>query len=314
MESLSLKEYIARAKELEVAIFTAKKLMAEHERILHARRPKAPERKALYAPNENSRPKLPQNSLPNKWLRIAIIVSVFFFCLHLYVISVGWWTSESTPYILLVISLVLFVLAYFEHRRNQLTYAEILKQYEAKLSLYNKAVERYTEEKQQEEKIYLLAMKEHKMQMGDCIQAEKQTMIQHSNAIQELEKALDMHYNMGILFSKYRNLVAVATIDEYLQSGRCDTLEGSNGAYNLYEMELRQNIIIGQLTMVLDNIEQIRNNQYTLYQELTHANTMISELVTELKEMKSLEKLNTYFAAVSAKAAISPTYIHGHIH
>ena len=314
MNAVSPKEYIARAKELEIAIFVEKKLMSEHEKALYAQRPKAPVLETISAPSEQSRPQFPQDYSKNRMLRVAIIVSVFFLCLHLYATSAGEWVSDSGPLTMLGISLFLFFLAFAESKGNRVNYEEQVRAYNYQITEYKKTVEQYETAKRKAASEYGKAMEEYRAQINECKNAETQAMIPHNALLQQLEEALTAHYDENILFSKYRNLVAVTTIDEYLQSGRCDKLEGSDGAYNLYEMELRQNIVIGQLSMILDNMEQIKNNQYTLYQELTHANVLISEIISEVREMKTLEKLNAYFSSVTAKAAISPTYIHGHIY
>ena len=126
-----------------------------------------------------------------------------------------------------------------------------------------------------------------------------------------LEEALQAVYDENVIFPKYRNFVAITTINEYLMSGRCSELEGPNGAYNLYEMELRQNIVIAQLSSIVDNLEQIRNNQFSLYEELRESNRTINALLDEAREMKQSAKLTTYFAGVTALAAMSPTYYIG---
>ena len=38
-------------------------------------------------------------------------------------------------------------------------------------------------------------------------------------------------YGYDVIFSKYRNVVALSTFYEYLAAGRCETLEGTTGAY-----------------------------------------------------------------------------------
>ena len=78
----------------------------------------------------------------------------------------------------------------------------------------------------------------------------------------QIEKNLEQLYGLNIIFPKYRNMMAICSLYEYISSGRCDTLEGQAGAYNLYEMELRQNVIIGQLEKVISQLESIKNNQY----------------------------------------------------
>ena len=125
-----------------------------------------------------------------------------------------------------------------------------------------------------------------------------------------LEKALDQLYAENVIFPKYRNFVAISAINEYLQSGRCDKLEGPDGAYNLYEMELRQNIIIAQLSSIIDNLEQIKNNQFSLYQELQAANQTIEAILYETYKLNETAKLTAYFAGVTALAEVSPKYYH----
>ena len=93
-------------------------------------------------------------------------------------------------------------------------------------------------------------------------------------------------YAAGIIFGKYQNAVALSSFYEYLVSGRCEKLEGTNGAYNLYESEVRANRAIEQLDTVIDSLDQIKANQYMMYsamcsmkQELTQLNdTMNSAL------------------------------------
>ena len=109
----------------------------------------------------------------------------------------------------------------------------------------------------------------------------------------------DSIYSANVIYPKYRNLVAVTTIYEYLASGRCDTLEGADGAYNLYEMELRQNIVIGQLSSVLDSLEQIKSNQFTLYSEIAESNRKSAELLSDISDNV---EFNRYASEETAKA------------
>lgn len=74
-----------------------------------------------------------------------------------------------------------------------------------------------------------------------------------SNAKNDLEKL----YRVGLLFSKYQNILAVHKISEYLDSGRCNALEGSDGAYNLFENEVRLDRIQAQLGEVNNHLENL---------------------------------------------------------
>ena len=99
---------------------------------------------------------------------------------------------------------------------------------------------------------------------------------------------------MNVIFPKYRNLVAYSTFYEYLETGRCTALSGPDGAYNLYESELRQNAIISQLSDILDSMEEIKANQYMVYSQLKQMNAGLDKLnhsmaqaVTSLQQIGS---------------------------
>ena len=92
----------------------------------------------------------------------------------------------------------------------------------------------------------------------------KQTYKDSQNVLRKL-------YDLDVIYPKYRNIVAMASINEYFESGRCTELKGPNGAYNLYEQEIRMNLIIVSLGAILNNLNAIKQNQYCLFQTLTDA-------------------------------------------
>lgn len=93
-------------------------------------------------------------------------------------------------------------------------------------------------------------------------------------------------YSFNIIFSKYHNPVALSAFYEYLMAGRCTSLEGADGAYNIYEQEIRADRIIDQLGEVITQLEEIKSNQYMIYQELRTVN-------------QNLDRLNQTTAAIS---------------
>lgn len=108
---------------------------------------------------------------------------------------------------------------------------------------------------------------------------------EQKNTIKELKKIIDARnelYKYNIIYEKYRNYVALTTIYEYLASARCDSLEGINGAYNLYESELRSNEILNQLSKIVTSLDSIKSNQFMLYQELRKTNSILSDLSTSI--------------------------------
>lgn len=80
------------------------------------------------------------------------------------------------------------------------------------------------------------------------------------------------------LNEKYRDIVALSTFYEYFMAGRCDSLEGANGAYNLYESEVRANLIITNLQQIERDLQQIAKNQYMIYHQLTEMNRSLNDL------------------------------------
>ena len=97
--------------------------------------------------------------------------------------------------------------------------------------------------------------------------------------------------SVGVLFPKYATLAAVTTINEYLMSGRCNELTGPDGAYNLYESEIRADRIIEKLDDISDKLDKIAMNQYMLYQAVQSVNSELRTLNQTANDVKSELKL-----------------------
>lgn len=138
-----------------------------------------------------------------------------------------------------------------------------------------------------------------------CPEKAKQQMI--NNEIEQAEGLLkriyqtrNQLYSANIVFGKYRDLVALATFYEYLMAGRCAELEGRDGAYNLYESEIRANLIISKLTDIEKSLKKIEQSQYMICSQLSEMNrtldrindtmgaayTAIMDIRTNSKDMK----------------------------
>ncbi len=98
------------------------------------------------------------------------------------------------------------------------------------------------------------------------------------NTYNAVYQTLNEYYSLNIIFPKYQGLVPVASFYEYLASGRCDGLTGVHGAYNKYEEELRQNLIIAKLDTVIQQLESIKGNQFMLYQAINNQTQAIINL------------------------------------
>lgn len=124
----------------------------------------------------------------------------------------------------------------------------------------------------------------------------------------QLQASLSKLYSQNIIYSKYRNLVAIATIYEYFDSGRCTELEGPNGAYNMYESELRSNIIICSLSQIISDLGQIKNGQYALYEQIRLSNENVTHL---LNNIYNAQTLTAYYAEAAAIAASADRITYG---
>ena len=125
--------------------------------------------------------------------------------------------------------------------------------------------------------------------------------------LRETQAALDTLYNLDYIYPTYRNLTALTSIYEYFATGRCSELTGPHGAYNLYEDEVRKDMIIAQLNTVIENLEQIKQNQYKLYQQvqgiLRNTQAVTAELYALTGYAAALTELtavNTFYNGVSA--------------
>lgn len=98
----------------------------------------------------------------------------------------------------------------------------------------------------------------------------------------KLYKAKREFESLNIVFPKYLDILALSTIYEYILVGRCTGLTGPNGAYNLYESELRQNIIISKLDVVIEKLEDIKQNQYMAYQMLSDINSNLDNIGSKM--------------------------------
>jgi hypothetical protein len=110
-------------------------------------------------------------------------------------------------------------------------------------------------------------------------------------------------YAYDIIFGKYRNVIALSSFYEYLTSGRCMSLEGADGAYNIYENEIRADRVIDRLDAVISSLETIKQNQYMMYQELQSINKSLHHL------NRSMEKALTSIQHIEANTTQMSGYL-----
>lgn len=112
-------------------------------------------------------------------------------------------------------------------------------------------------------------------------------------------------YSLDIVFGKYRDVVALSTFYEYLMAGRCTSLEGANGAYNLYESESRANLIITKLDDIVTRLDKIIDNQYTISSMMSNISNQLDRLNDTMgKAEKSLAQISQNTARIAENSEV----------
>lgn len=159
---------------------------------------------------------------------------------------------------------------------------KLLKQYQLQLSKYKEMIEKNYSLRQQDEanrntKTAFLLSQQKEVEKG----------------LAESKDCLQKIYAKNIIFPKYRNFAMVASLYEYVSAGRCSTLEGPEGAYNILEMEMRLDRITCQLDQVITHLDKIQKNQFMLFSAVQDANCQMGKILESSTHM--VERLDAYY-------------------
>lgn len=166
-----------------------------------------------------------------------------------------------------------------------------------KVKKYNRALEQKNAQKDSKAILY----KERLEEKNIILSKQFNKIIELYNKTKE---SLDNYYSVGVIYSKYRSSVPISMFIEYYSSGRCSRLDGPDGAYNKYENELRQNIIIGKLDDIIERLDRIERNQYEMYAAINRSNDLVDSLLKSVdsyaNKLQSIEN-NTQMISYSNK-------------
>lgn len=169
-----------------------------------------------------------------------------------------------------------------ENKEKQEKNTEAKREYQAQLELYEETLvsnQKKRQEDETERAVKTLFLESQKAQVIKSLVAS--------------EEHLKEIYEKDIIFPKYRNLVMVCSLYEYICAGRCTELEGHEGAYNILESEIRLDRIINQLDQVITNLEQIRQNQFMLYSAIQKSNVRLGLIMDSTNRLSS--RLNDFY-------------------
>lgn len=196
-------------------------------------------------------------------------------------------------------------------------HTEAMKKYDTDLIRFNEAVKRLeAEHKMQQskmcqtiEKKCQVAQQEYRQLSTSKISTEEvlfyetvtKEISEAKELLMKLYKTRKQMYEGGIIFGKYHDFVAISSFYEYLSSGRCTSLDGTQGAYNLYENEIRMDAIITQLGTVVECLEEIQKNQYVIYSAIKEATNEIKTLNNTMGKIEQNTRITAFYTKKNAE-------------
>ena len=184
----------------------------------------------------------------------------------------------------------------------------VTDEYQAQLDSYKKRCQFYDEQLSKVQKRNAEINDVFRRNLTDWQNSASKNRTTLETRLSQTKELLEKLYALDHIYPKYRNLPALTSIYEYFITGRCSSLIGPHGAYNMFEDEVRKDIIISQLNTVIENLDQIKRNQYMLYEQVTQIQRNTLAIEQELKQVKGLtvslvqlSSLTAYYAAVTAR-------------
>ena len=150
---------------------------------------------------------------------------------------------------------------------------------DAAQSQYEREIQRFNRE------IKAIELKEEK---NKIIREELRAVIAENERTGErIRDELKELYDRNIIHEKFRAMVAVTQIYEYLDVGVCNALEGADGAYAMYYNDIRTEKIcngIQQLKTAMEiGLGKLMASQNTMCQLLSDTNNSIRQMDTSLQ-------------------------------
>lgn len=273
---MDLKEYLRIVLEMEEEIFFQTQSIEKLKETI----------KPLGIHKQIKKPDSPKTSIEDVWDEIvkaifSVFVTVVIWFLWKSIRQKDFFLSNFFGVILFIVGLVaiLFSLGFLFIAFYEISdYIKKTEQtiYERKIAEYNALIDEDNVRVSNE-----LLLKEH-------LEAELKALESQNEAS---KKTLEEIYSKNVIFPKYRNWVMVSLIYEYISSGRKKTL---GEAYDTLEIEFRMERIIFNLNRIVQSLEEIKENQYMLYQSINSVNIRLERILSVSQSIvNSVNKLST---------------------
>lgn len=302
----ALLEYIKTAIEIETDIATQERIISECQEDMSRRKPML---------NLMSIPENPQfinaNFETNDWVLLffGIILLGFGLCILISLDVIG---DVLGVYGLVMLGLCsgsgVYFIKYFCEKKHVIKEAKRINA---------KRYEEYSRQKNVVESSNTRIKADYHMALHEWEESRSAVVETTQPYLDETRALLARHYAKNLIYPKYQNLPALTSIYEYFITGRCEGLTGPYGAYNLYEDEIRKDTVISQLNRVVENLEQIRQNQYMLYTKVCTIQQEAAAIRNELAQIKGytiriadLAALSAYYARLTERNTRVMMYYH----
>lgn len=121
--------------------------------------------------------------------------------------------------------------------------------------------------------------------------------------LKEARANLEKIYSNNVLPMKYRNLASVATLYEYLENRRCNTISGPGGIYDTYAHDQQLGAINENLNDIKYAVYKVYEAQSYLYEELSNANEHLKDIKKEIGSIRQSSDIAAENSAISAEAS-----------
>ncbi len=313
-------QYLKQIVSMEINLYTQKKAIQVAKRKLVKIEPK---KEVIEKPELKTVSKPDPNKYHPAFNRFILFLANRFWIILAIGILIALVVFPSQPPVKIVVAIISAGIVFFMYKCSQ----PLKEDAEDNIYFYNRAIkdlqsykedvakanDKYTREMDEYNKKQKKADEKYKHELAIVnknYDAAKKAVLQMNEPYDNANQILQQLYDFDIIFPKYRNMVAMCTIFEYFESGRCTELGGPNGAYNLYESELRQNLIISKLDTIIDKLEEIKENQYLLYSEIRNTNNLLEGIGNDVsKILKNTNQIvkNTHITAVCSQAIAKNT-------
>lgn len=291
-----LMQYMKAAIDVETELLTQERILAQCEADIESRKP------VLKLQEEPPKPEMKPAEEKSGTAAICYVSGMIFLFMSIWGFSKDAWAGIFV----VLVAVVFFCIGAGQKKSGENVQNENMNTWE------------YYENKRKDvQKTNQRLRAEYNQAVADCyrsIDSIRESMQPHTEATKAL---LDKLYSKGVIYPKYCTLPALTSIYEYFLTGRCTELTGPHGAYNLYEDELRKDTVISQLNTVIENLEQIRQNQFMLYQQVKAVQENTAAIASELRQIKGytvqiaeMSKLTAYYAALNERNTRLTMYYH----